>query len=289
MGSPRDRMATAGDPTLHLLTRPLAAALACAIPSGAAFAADSNVAIGYTMTVAGLPIGTAALKLSIADNGPYKIVVSAKVGGVLKLVSDGKGSATASGRLGPAQPIPAGFALKSVSGKKPQTIRMALAGGTVTDAEIKPEPTPRPDRVPVTPADKRGVIDPLSAMIVPVPAGGRALDPALCARTLPIFDGGQRFDIRLAYSRLEKVKVKGFAGQALVCAARYVPIAGHRSERDQTKFMAANRDIELWLAQVGDTPVLAPVQIAMGTQVGRFIVTAARIDVSVPGQMEARN
>ena len=260
----------------QILSR-LGLAMLCAAPAEAALAGDGKVAIRYNMSVAGLPIGTAALNLSVTDDGDYKIVASAKVGGVLTLLNDGKGSATALGKVSGAQTISSGYAMNSISSKKPQTIRMALAGGTVTDSEMNPAPTPRPDRVPVTAADKKGVVDPLSALVIPVGGKGDLLSQSVCNRTLPIFDGAQRFDVKLRYARMEKVKAKnGYSGPALVCSARYVPIAGHRANRDQTKFMADNTDLEIWLTPVNGTRVLAPWHIVIGTQVGRLVIDAAK-------------
>ena len=262
---------------MNQFTCSLGLALLSALPVETALAGDARVAIRYSMSVAGLPIGTAALNMSVVDGGAYKIVASAKVGGVLSLVSDGKGSATALGKLAANQPVSSGYALNSVSSDKQQTIRMAIAGGTVTQTEVNPAPTPHADRIPVTEADKQGVIDPLSAMVVPVGGKGDVLDQSVCQRTLPIFDGAQRFDVKLSYSRMEKVKAKGgYNGPALVCSARYVPIAGHRAEREQTKYMVDNKDMEIWLAPVSGTRVLAPWHIVIGTQVGRLVIDAAK-------------
>ncbi|MDQ0468052.1 DUF3108 domain-containing protein [Labrys wisconsinensis] len=241
-----------------------------------ALAGSGAVAIRYAMTLAGLPIGAAALDASVAGNGAYRIKVSARVGGILSLVSDGKGAATASGRMGTAKPMPTGYALNNISGNKQQTVQMVIADGAITDVAINPDLRYRSDRVPVTEADKRGVIDPVSAMLMPVAGGGETMAPAACDRTLAVFDGAQRFDIKLAYSRMDQVASKGYSGQAVVCSARYTPISGHRPDREQTKFMAANRDMEVWLAPVAGTRVLAPARIVVGTQIGRLVIAATR-------------
>jgi Protein of unknown function (DUF3108) len=240
-----------------------------------ASAGSATTVIRYGVTLAGLPIGTANLNISVSDGGPYKINAAAKVGGVISLISDGRGSASAAGTLGSAAPLPSSYALNSLAGKKPQTVQMALSGGNITAVELQPELPPRKDRVPVTPANRHGVLDPLSAMLVPV-AGGEALEPGACKRTLPVFDGATRFDVKLSYARTEHVDGKGYSGPSIVCSARYVPIAGHRPDRDQTKFMVANRDIELWLAPIKGTHVLAPFKIIVGTQIGRLTLDATR-------------
>ncbi|GLS17263.1 hypothetical protein GCM10007874_02780 [Labrys miyagiensis] len=241
-----------------------------------ASAGSTATTIRYGVTLAGLPIGTANLNINLSDGGPYKINAAAKVGGVISLISDGRGSASASGRLTSTVPIPSAYALNSIAGKKPQTVQMALASGNITAVELQPELPPRKDRVPVTTADKHGVLDPLSAMLVPVSGNGDALEPAACRRTLPVFDGATRFDVKLSYARTENVDGKGYSGPTIVCSARYVPIAGHRPDRDQTKFMVANRDIELWLAPLKGTHVLAPFKIIVGTQIGRLTLDATR-------------
>lgn len=250
--------------------------IAAGLTPSLAAAASANTVIRYGVTLAGLPIGSANLTINLSEGGPYKIEGSAKVGGLISLITDGHGSASSSGRLGPSQAKPSAYAATAVSGKKPQSVQMALAGGTVTTAQLQPELPPRQDRVPVTAANKRGVIDPLSAILVPVPGPADALGPAACARTLPIFDGAQRFDIRTSYARTEQVSAKGYTGPAVVCAARYFPIAGHRPSRSQVKYMVSNRDVEIWLAPIKGTHVLAPFKIIIGTQIGRLTLTAAR-------------
>jgi len=272
--------------TISILTRLASgAALGALIGLAPALAAanSATTAIRYGVTLAGLPIGTANLSINLSEGGPYKINAAAKVGGVISLISDGRGSASASGKLGSAAPVPSSYALNSIAGKKPQTVQMALSAGNITAIDLQPDLPPRKDRVPVTAADKHGVLDPLSAMLVPVAGNGDALEPAACRRTLPVFDGATRFDIKLSYARTEQVDGKGYSGPTIVCSARYVPIAGHRPNRDQTKFMESNRDIELWLAPIKGTHVLAPFKIIVGTQIGRLTLNATRFGGSGGG------
>ncbi len=131
-----------------------------------------------------------------------------------------------------------------------RTIRMALAGNTVTGVDISPPFEDKPDRVPLGPGDKRNVVDPVGAVILPAPASGPILSPAACNRTVPIFDGYTRFDINLSYVGERTVSAKGYDGPVVVCAARYVPISGHSRDRPATKFMADNKDLEVWLAPI---------------------------------------
>ena len=95
-----------------------------------------------------------------------------------------------------------------------------------------------------------------------------------------MFDGYTRFDIALTYVGERKVKAKGYSGPVAICAARYVPIAGHRMNRPATKFMAENKDIEIWLAPVGDAKVLMPFRLSVRTMVGTAIAEATEFSVA---------
>ena len=117
----------------------------------------------------------------------------------------------------------------------------------------RPKRWPGDDRVPVTAEHRRDVVDPLTAWLIP--AGRRhGLARAACERTLPIFDGQRRYDLKLAFKRMDKVKAdEGYHGPALVCAVTFQPVAGHRASEHAGQILAGGREIELWLAPVAGT------------------------------------
>ncbi len=157
-----------------------------------------------------------------------------------------------------AAPQPSTFAIATKTSNSGIAVRMALARGSVTQAEITPPLVDMGDRVPITAANKRGVIDPASALVMPVQGRGDLMDPANCNRTLPIFDGATRFDVTLSYGETRSVAKPGYSGPVLVCNARYLPIAGHRPDRPGVKFMEDNREMSVWLAPVEGTRGAAP-------------------------------
>lgn len=262
--------------------------LACVVTMAvAAPAAAESLNASYGIYLAGLPIGRANIGASIAGDR-YRIDVSARMTGLVGAVTKGFGQATATGAVGQRAPASAGYALRAMGNDGPRTIRVAMAGGSVKAAEMTPPLDPRPDRVPVTEAHKRGVMDPVSALIMPAPHGPNgALDPAGCDRTLPIFDGATRFDIVLSYKTTRMVQSKTYSGPVLVCAARYVPQAGHRPARATVKYMEDNRDMETWLAPIGPR-VLIPYRIAVGTMIGQALIEATAFSVeTASGTMKA--
>jgi len=161
------------------------------------------------------------------------------------------------------------------------SLRMALRGGTVFYDKVEPPLPPRP-RVPLTQADRQGVVDPVSALLMPTHGGD--LSPAMCERTLPVFEGTERFDIVLTYLRTEKVQTaKGYRGPVLVCGARYKAIAGHRPGAKQVTYMEHNKSIEAWLAPVPKTHMLLPWRISVGTMVGTLVIEADRFGIAGDG------
>ncbi|MGU3464096.1 DUF3108 domain-containing protein [Methylobacterium sp. C33D] len=236
--------------------------------------AAATVAVDYGINLAGLPIGTARLAGSF-DRDRYMMDVSAVLTGLVGAITGGKGSARASGSFS-AAPQPGAFAIATQTATSGIAVRMALARGNVVQAEITPPLVDMQDRVPVTPANKRGIIDPVSALLMPTQGRGEPLDPENCNRTLPVFDGATRFNVVLSYAETRPVQKPGYAGQVLVCNARYQAVAGHRPDRPGVKFMEENREMSVWLAPVEGTRVLIPLRISVLTTIGTNIIEATR-------------
>ena len=75
---------------------------------------------------------------------------------------------------------------------------MGLQAGNVAAIDIAPPLDDKPDRVPIAEPHKRGVVDPVSALLMPVAGRGEPMDPENCNRILPVFDGASRFDVTLS-------------------------------------------------------------------------------------------
>jgi hypothetical protein len=230
----------------------------------------------YAVSVLGLPVGRAQLRAEFGD-GRYSIRFSGKVKGLARLFSDAEASARASGTESPARLQPSSYTHSVTEDDKTETVRLSFSGSDVSAVSAEP-PRRHPERyVPVTTADKANVIDPVTALVWPVTEPAAA---QLCDRTLPLFDGRQRFDLVLSYSRTEVVEGgdDGYSGPAAVCAIRYRPISGHRPGKESVEFMAANKDLEVWMAPVGDLGVAAPVKIRIRTSFGPLVLEAMRFE-----------
>ncbi len=232
----------------------------------------------YNVSLIGLPIGTADVSGQISSTA-YRIEATAKIVGLATILSNAKGAATGAGAIASGKVLPAAFATTAANSKMTRTVRMALNDGVVTGVDISPPIEDRPGRVPLRDQDKRGVVDPVGSILVPVAGSQPLISPAACNRSIPIFDGYTRFDLRLSYVGQRRVAAQGYSGPVVVCSARYVPIAGHDPNRPAVKFMINNKQMEVWLAPIESARVLAPFRASLGTMIGTVVVEASAFEV----------
>ncbi|WP_412773820.1 DUF3108 domain-containing protein [Nitrobacter sp.] len=254
-----------------------AAMLAMTAPA----AAQGKLEARYDVTLAGILVGTGDWAVDILDD-QYSAAASGGATGLLKVFAHGGGTGSSQGRIVNGALVPATYTATISSSKKSETIRMSLAGGNVKDFVIEPTPPVDAKRIPVTDAHKRGVFDPMSATLLRVPGTADPLGPDACHASTGIFDGRMRYDLRLDFKRMETVKSeKGYHGPVVVCAIYFSPIAGYVPDRFAIKYLAARRDMEIWLAPIAGTRVLVPYRLTIPTPLGtgkleatQFITTA---------------
>jgi hypothetical protein len=235
--------------------------------------------VTYSVSLVGLPIGVANLDANLTQSS-YTIDARAKITGLAYLFSRARGASSGQGAIVDNRIVPATFATIATNAVMTRTIRMSLSANAVTGVDISPPFDDKPDRVPLTDHDKQGVVDPVGAVVVPVPARGPLVGPASCDRKIPVFDGYTRFDVDLTYVGQRDVSAKGYKGPVAVCAIRYVPIAGHRRDRPSTKFMAENKDLEVWLAPVASAHVLLPFRVSARTMMGTAVIEASEFNLA---------
>ncbi len=233
----------------------------------------------YSISLVGLRIGDLYADGDLRPDN-YRMDVRAHLSGLATLVSNVKMALASSGVLKKGNLAPNAYATSAVNSTETRTLRMALKAGTVKAVEISPPPEFHGERVPVTEANKRNILDPTSALIMPVPAKDALVGPAACDRTLPIYDGYARFDIALHYVGQRDVSVAGYSGPVSVCSARYNPISGHLVNSRATAFMAENEGIEVWLAPIEQAHVVVPLRVAMPTMTGELEIEASEFEVS---------
>jgi len=226
-------------------------------------AADSwpaNVRALYQIDFNGFNVGTFEFQ-SQAESDSYTLIAHARLSFLLGAFT-WSGETRSFGMIVNEAPKPASFTFDFQSNLPPAAATQPI--------------------IPVREHHLKGVVDPLSAIMVLSHAA--SADP--CDRRIPIFDGKERFDLLLSRKGEMRVTEQSPSGQpavAYVCRVRYLPIAGHKID-SETKYMAANDAIEVALRPVPSANVLVPYQISVPTMAGSAVITAKRVEIISPGK-----
>jgi hypothetical protein len=230
----------------------------------------------YEVTLAGIPVGKGAWVIDIADD-QFSAAASGGTSGLLKAFAGGSGTGASQGRIVNGAFVPSSYSATTTSSKKSESIRMSLAGGNVKEFAIEPEPPVDPDRLVVTDAHRRNVMDPMTGTFLRVPGNNDPVSPEACRSTTSIFDGRMRYDLKLDFKRMETVRAeKGYQGPVVVCAIYFVPISGYIPDRAAIKYLAAQRNMEVWLAPIAGTRVLVPFKMSIPTPLGTGVLEAVQ-------------
>ena len=252
-------------------------------------AAQGQLEAEYDASVAGIPVGHGSWVVKIFDNS-YTAEANGTTEGLLKFFTGARGIGASRGTMTAGQLVPTNYAATIIDDRHVDDVHISLAGGNVTDYTAEPPLLPLPERIPVTDADRRGVVDPMTSALTRVGGSGDPISPEACQRKVPVFDGRVRYDLSSEYKRMETVKTeKGYEGQAVVCALYFTPISGYVPDRAAIKYLVELRDAEVWLAPIAGTRVLVPIYFSMPTPLGLGVLKAKQfVSVAQPGHTIAK-
>ncbi len=238
-------------------------------------AAQVRLEAQYIASVGGIPIGRGGWIVDIAED-QYTASATGATAGIMTFFTSAKGSSVARGSFnGGGLPVATSYAATIDYNRRMDDVRMALAGGNVTEFSAEPPLPPHPERIPVSDADRRGVVDPVSSTLNRVSGNGDPVSPEACGRKISVFDGRVRYDLRSEFKRIEMVRAeKGYQGPAVVCAVFFSPISGYVPDRPVVKYLIALHDAEVWLAPIAGTRVLVPFRFSLPTPIGKGVLQA---------------
>jgi hypothetical protein len=256
-----------------------AAALALVLASfGNPARADSRLAAHYGVSVAGISVGKTDIDVVIGA-AEYTGAANGRASGLLRALVTGEGTLSTRGAVTEGRLLPASFSAKTAGDDETSSVTMSIENGDVKDVTAETS-APDAERVALTADHRKGIVDPLSALLVVVGGSGEVVAAEACQRTLPIFDGRRRFDLALSFKRLDRVKAaKGYAGPVVVCAVKFRAIAGHRVGSPLVKYLDG-REIELTLAPIAGTRLLAPFRLSIANMLGDIVVEATAFETS---------
>jgi hypothetical protein len=249
----------------------------------------SQVSAAYKISFSAFgDIGTFSFQSKVTPDG-YALTSSADI--KVPLVYKWAAKVTASGKLAGDKPVPSDYFFQSsgrpvIGSERTQSIRMALRDRAVATITIlPPSSSGGPGYVPLTPAHKRDVLDPLTAVLAMSRVKG---DGNPCNRKLEIFDGKTRFDLVLSpggQARVPETKPSGQPVMGAVCNVRYVPVGGFKDNEDSRR-MANQTGMKIAFRPVPSANLVVPYQIVVPTVAGTATVTLQRMDITAAGQKQ---
>ena len=246
-----------------------------AVLSTTARASDHRHLSEFVVKFGILEVGRANFDIRYGE-GNYALAGSGKTAGLAQWFSQTKGSFNSKGTVESLKPKPKFYRVEvKEKGKPAESVQLAFTDNAVTDVKIKSNKKKKKrgkkNYIVLEDKHKRDVMDPVSTLLLPIKVGNANDGRKVCSKRSPIFDGETRYDIRLRYKYTKPIRTKGYNGNAYVCTMRYVPVAGHRKNHRGVMEMAANKDMEVWLAPMGNGEYFTAIKFRIATKYGTFI------------------
>ena len=240
----------------------------------------TTIRAAYEVNFNGFNVGTFEFQAQTEDES-YSLTGTARLTLLLGAFS-WIGETRAFGLISNQVPKPAAFSFDFKANSKTGSTKVDFDDGAVLEVRHNPRPEPKTDIVPLRDQHLKGVLDPLSAIMVV----SNYSNPDPCERRLPIFDGKERFDLVLSYKGEVKVNEQQPSGQpaiAHVCRVKYRPIAGHKADAENS-YLATTDAIEVALRPIPSANVLVPYQITIPTLLGYATIVSKRVEIDSPGR-----
>lgn len=224
----------------------------------------------YSVSIASLPVGKGTWTVDLEDT-QFTAVATGATTGLIRVFTSGQGTTSAQGNFSGTST----YAATIKTAHKTDDVHLTVSQGAAKEVRLEPPVDNDAERVPITEAMRQGITDPMTASFVRMPATGDLMSSEACQRSASIFDGRLRYDLRLAFKRMDKVKAdKGYAGPAVVCSVYFSAIGGHILSRAAVKYLSSTRDMEVWLVPIAGTRVLVPFRFQVPTPIGLAVLEA---------------
>ncbi|HEX4077340.1 MAG TPA: DUF3108 domain-containing protein [Rhizomicrobium sp.] len=225
-----------------------------------------TIGIAYSIAFWGISFGQTDYEGKFADGG-YTANSRFETSGLVSLFWQASINASAAGHIAPQTLAPTQYDSYFRRGNaKNERVRVIF---DQNGAETFADPPYDMTKYPVTAAEKREAVDPMSAVTL-VLAGIRADHANPCGTVAPVFDGRRRYDIEFAFVKDEPVTLGHlYTGPAHLCRLRYRQIAGFKP-----KILKEGAAFPPIFAEFADIP-------AAGAPNGHYVVALklwARVD-----------
>lgn len=218
--------------------------------------APLSISADYSASVLVFRVGRVTLDAELGRED-YAATAHVEAAGLAALFTDFDIDSEVAGRFGANGPQPVSYGHTERTGEKTRVIDVVFEEGLAYSTA-----TPQFSswgEPPASEADRTGVVDPMTATLLlseMVAASGGAP----CEGSIPVFDGKQRYDLTLASRGTERIRTRGWRGEALVCDAYYQPISGY-DEEDWPEPGETRHPLRMWIAPIADGTAFLPVRL----------------------------
>ncbi len=192
-----------------------------AIPPGG----EGSLNASYTIAFWGIPFGASDLNIKVQKDA-YQTSSTFKTTGVVSAFWQSDIQASSNGAIRPGNLEPAVYdSYDQRRADKKQRVKVTFSDA---DPTVLAEPPYSLTKYPVSSAQKKEALDPMSAVAL-VMTGIKADAKNPCGTVAPVFDGRRRYNIAFKYLKDEFAKVDGiYKGNAHLCEMQYNQIAGFK-------------------------------------------------------------
>ncbi|MBW3096532.1 DUF3108 domain-containing protein [Pseudohoeflea coraliihabitans] len=262
------RVRASRQPALGLLA---AASLIVAVMAPAAVRqvqASESYTSAYSVSFIGIPVATLNFSVRI-DGKAFEISGDMATTFLADMLDPTRGNVRSEGQIVDGRFKATRFEVRYQSGSEPYRATMSLRNGNVRSTTVEPKKKRSGDWVPVSKADMRSIVDPLTSLIF-------AKGNTPCPATVPVFDGVSRFDLKLTPKGKRPFRTEGYAGDTTVCAVRFTPKSGYRKSSSSIEAMRRQSGMEVWFARHPQGGYMAPVYAKVPTKYGNVIIAARK-------------
>jgi hypothetical protein len=251
-------------------------ALAALIALDRAALAQGKLDVHYRIVLARVSVGEIKANIELSGS-EYRSTVDGRARGLLKALISGEGEMSVRGAIEDGSLVPVEYNSKLSAEAGTDTVSIVLDHGAVKEFLVTPAPIPNDGGD--TTQTIQGVVDPLTALLLPAPAGQEALSAEACQRTISVFDGRHRYDLKFASKRLDKSPEpnRPYSGPVLVCSLAYQPSEPHHSN-PLGKYLSEGREMEIAFVLLPGTRVLAPVRFSVASMIANLAIEVDRFE-----------
>lgn len=169
---------------------------------------------------------------------------------------------------------------------KPRTVEMDFQPDGLTVARATP-PHKVDGRIEATDDQKRGTLDPLSAVVAVLVRVGAQGGSAGCQGKIPAFDGRRVYNLVLADKGEEVLppnRYSLFSGPARRCEVTFEPVAGFPVKEQRAGFWNAQDNADkrnpliIWIARLQPDQPFLPVRVQSTVQLGTLVAHLRRVE-----------